>query len=172
MSRPDTASQSARRAAPGAALLAFAAAFALGGPARAQTDAGPAQAADGGGKKAQPIAPSISIEESDAKAELPPLPVGEEKRAIGDYIHGHSGGIEDCYRARVRERPTLQGKLIVHFQIGPNGHVIGATADGIADAPLNACVLGEVRKWEFEKPASGGKLRAGYPYVFQPQASQ
>jgi hypothetical protein len=134
--------------------------------ARAETpDAGTPIAGDAGPAKS----PSIVIEETDNKAEPPvPTPVGEEKRAIGDYIQGHSDGVHDCYSDRIRTKPTLQGKIIVRFQIGPNGRVIGALAEGIADSVLISCVVTEVRKWEFDRPASGGKLRANYPYVFKP----
>jgi len=128
-------------------------------------DAGlPVAASDAG-----PAKPTIVIEETDNKAEPPvPVPVGEEKRAIGDYIQAHSDGVHDCYSDRIRTKPTLRGKIIVRFQIGPNGRVIGAIAEGIADSQLISCVVAEVRKWEFDKPASGGKLRANYPYVFKP----
>ncbi len=128
-------------------------------------DAGSAPDANGVAKSG-----AIVIEEESDAEPPPPLPVGNEKRAIGEYILGHSDGIHDCYRSRLRDLPTLQGKLYARFQIGPNGHVIGATADGIEDAPLIACVLAEVRKWQFDKPASGGKLRAAYPYLFRPDS--
>ncbi len=129
-------------------------------------DAGPPAAAEDAGAAKTP---SVVIEETDNKSEAPiPLPVGEEKRAIGEYIQSHSEGVRDCYSDRVRSKPTLQGKLIARFQIGPNGRVIGAIAEGIVDPVLLACVVAEVRKWEFDKPASGGKLRVNYPYVFKP----
>jgi outer membrane biosynthesis protein TonB len=63
-------------------------------------------------------------------------------------------------------------KLVARFDIGPNGKVIGATADGIADRELIACVVQVVRKWEFEKPASGGKLRIAYPFRFEPRPTR
>ena len=132
-----------------------------------------AAALDGGTKSKPAGAPALVIEETDSKAEPPPpVPVGEERRAIGEYIQGHSDDVHDCYAQRLREMPALQGKLIARFQIGPSGRVIGAKAEGINDAPLAACVVAAVRKWEFEKPASGGKLSVAYPYIFKPIAAQ
>jgi hypothetical protein len=29
-----------------------------------------------------------------------------------------------------------------------------------------------VRKWEFDKPQSGGKLRVAYPFKFEPQPTR
>ena len=34
------------------------------------------------------------------------------------------------------------------------------------------CVVTAVRKWEFEKPQSGGKLRVAYPFKFEPQPAR
>ncbi len=144
------------RPAAGCAVLAFA-----------------AWAADNAAAPPKGAAPSLVVEgEDSAEAAPPPVPQGEERRAIGDYIRDNSADIRDCYARRLQERPTLQGKLVARFDIGPNGKVIGASADGIADHELIACVLQVVRTWEFEKPSSGGKLRVAYPFKFEPQPSR
>jgi outer membrane biosynthesis protein TonB len=112
---------------------------------------------------------TMTIEGEDATDEAaPPIPQGDERKAIGDYIRDNSADVRECYASRLRERPTLQGKLVTRFDIGPKGKVIGATADGIADKELILCVVTAVRKWEFEKPVSGGKLRVAYPFKFEP----
>ena len=102
----------------------------------------------------------------------PPIPQGEERRAIGDYVRDNSAEIRECYARRLQDRPTLQGKLVARFDIGPTGKVIGASADGIADRELQVCVVQAVRKWEFDKPQNGGKLRVAYPFKFEPQPSR
>jgi hypothetical protein len=163
-------------------LLAAACAFAM--PARG-ADAPPAKPPDpakpdpakpggaGGDGGAKPKAASMIIEESSSASEAaPPPPVGEEKKLIGEYIISHTEDVRDCYQKRIQERPTLQGKLVARFDIGPSGRVIGATADGIGDAQLVACVVGVVRKWEFEKPAAGGKLRIAFPFKLTPEAAK
>ena len=130
----------------------------------------PPQGGAGGDGGSKPKAASMVIEEESTVNEAPPpAPVGEEKRAIGDYIRDNSRNIQDCYANRLQARPTLQGKVIARFDVGPNGKVIGATADGIPDRDLILCVVGVVRKWEFNRPASGGKLRIAYPWKFEPQ---
>ena len=50
--------------------------------------------------------------------------------------------------------------------------VIGAGADGIADRELIVCVVTAVRKLEFDKPQSGGKLRVAYPFKFEPRPAK
>ncbi len=142
--------------------------------AAARADNAPAKSAQGAGgdAAARPKAASMVIEEADEPEAPPPAPAGEEKRAIGDYIRNNSADIQDCYAKRLQERPRLQGKLVARFDIGPTGRVIGATADGIPDHDLVLCVVTVVRKWEFEKPAAGGKLRIAYPWKFEPQPSR
>jgi outer membrane biosynthesis protein TonB len=156
-------------------LLAGAARAAETPPAPPKQQPPPAQKPQGGGGDggAKPKAASMIIEAEEPGDDAPPpVPVGDERRAIGDYIRDNSGDVRECYARRLQERPTLQGKLVARFDIGPRGKVIGATADGIADRELIACVVQVVRKWEFEKPASGGKLRVAYPFKFEPQPAR
>jgi outer membrane biosynthesis protein TonB len=118
-------------------------------------------------------AASMTVEGEDPEEDAtPPIPQGDERRSIGDYIRDNSSGIKECYARRLQERPTLSGKLVTRFDIGPSGRVIGAMADGIADRELVLCVVTAVRKWEFDKPQSGGKLRVAYPFKFEPQPSK
>jgi outer membrane biosynthesis protein TonB len=115
----------------------------------------------------------MTVEEDPSSDDAaPPAPIAEEKRAIGDYIRDHSGDIQDCYARRLQERPTLQGKLVARFDIGPSGRVIGASADGIKDRELIVCVMGVVRQWQFDKPVAGGKLRIAYPWKFEPRPAR
>jgi hypothetical protein len=116
--------------------------------------------------------PSLTVEAQEPVEGAPPYPDGAEKISIRDYILENSGPIRECYEKRLAERPTLQGKLIARFDIGPTGKVIGATADGIADRELVLCVVTAVRKFEFEKPQSGGKIRVAYPFKFEPRPAK
>jgi hypothetical protein len=116
---------------------------------------------------------SLTVEADEPGDDTPtPLPQGDERKAIGDYIRDNSSEIRECYASRLRERPTLTGKVVTRFEIGPNGHVIGASADGIADKELIRCIVTAVRKFEFEKPASGGKLRVAFPFKFEPSPNR
>jgi len=130
----------------------------------------PASAADPRPEAAAPKRASLVVEsEGPAEEPVPPSPQGDERRAIGDYVRDNSGPIRECYEKRLQEKPTLQGKLVARFDIGPSGRVIGANADGMTDRELVACVVTAVRKFEFDKPRSGGKLRIVYPFKFEPR---
>jgi outer membrane biosynthesis protein TonB len=170
-------------ALPSRSGLCLAAALAVCAAARAEDKvaaappeaaANPAPPPGGGDGGAKPQAASVAVEEDSAGDDeaSPPAPAGDERRQIGDYIRNHTREIRDCYEKRLQERKTLQGKLVARFDIGPSGHVIGATAEGMGDRELSLCVVKVVRGWEFEKPQSGGKLRVGYPWVFTPAPAQ
>jgi hypothetical protein len=98
----------------------------------------------------------------------PPLPMGDERREIGERVQQHMAELQECYESRLRDQPHLQGRLVAQFDIGPAGEVIAATADGMSDAKLVSCVVQEIRSWHFSRPASGGKLRVRYPLKFVP----
>jgi outer membrane biosynthesis protein TonB len=129
---------------------------------------------------AQPVPPakdkpkaSLTVEsEEEGDEQPPPIPQGDERKAIGDYIRDNSADIRDCYAKRLSDRPTLSGKLVTRFDIGPNGKVIGAMAEGINDRELIHCVVSVVRRWEFDKPQGGTKLRIAYPFKFEPQPTR
>ena len=129
-----------------------------------------AGARGGGGDTAgaKPQAAMVIEDGPVANEGPPPPPGGEEKLAIGEYIKSQSRDVVRCYEKRLDDRPTLNGKLKVRFDIGASGRVIGATAEGFSDPTLISCVVQIVRKWEFDKPRSGGKLRVVYPFLFQP----
>jgi hypothetical protein len=111
-------------------------------------------------------------EDRDGNEVPPPAPSGVERRGIGDYIRDHAREVNGCYEKRVHERKAVHGKLIARFDIGPNGRVIGATADGMDDRELALCVVKVVRGWTFARPRSSAKLRVAYPWIFPPANSQ
>src|SRR2546428_13428838 len=76
-------------------------------------------------------APMVVESEDPAEEPSPPVPQGDERRAIGDYIRDNSGPIRECSENRLQERPTPQGKPVPRFGIGPSGRAICATAHGI-----------------------------------------
>ena len=145
-------------------------AYAEDGPVSGARKAPGATAAHSGGDDAG--SGSMVVDEEPSGSEVPPpAPTGDERRSIGEYIRNHTPDIRDCYEKRLRERKTLQGKLTARFDIGPNGRVIGASVQGIADHDLSLCVVNVIRGWEFEKPRSSVKLRVAYPWVFTPAPS-
>jgi hypothetical protein len=154
--------------------VAAACVLALGGDASANERTSGRKGADAAGTPGGGAPkPEIAIQEDREANEVPPpAPSGDERRLIGDHIRDHSPEIEACYEKRAQERKGLHGKLVARFDIGPNGRVIGATADGIDDRQLTLCVVQVVRSWTFARPRSSVKLRVAYPWVFPPTSSR
>jgi len=94
-------------------------------------------------------------------------PVGEELRVIGERVRAHVDEITNCYETRLSHRPTLAGRMMARFDIGSDGTVTSASAEGVDDQELERCVVDAIRRWKFEKPGSGGKLRVAYPFVLR-----
>jgi TonB family protein len=106
-----------------------------------------------------------------AAQDAPPAPLGEERRSIGEYVRSHLADVTSCYEDRLAAHKSLQGRLIARFDIGPDGRVISASAEGIDDRELVRCTIEAMRSWRFGRPASGGKLRVAYPFVFRSEAN-
>jgi hypothetical protein len=114
----------------------------------------------------KPKASATFEEVTNAPEAPPPAPEGEERRAIGESVRKHNEDVVRCYNALSEPGKKGSTRLIARFDIGPNGKVIGASADGVSDTQLVACVVTILRKLSFEKPRSGGKLRVAYPFLF------
>jgi hypothetical protein len=95
------------------------------------------------------------------------VPDGTERQMIGETIRSQLTPLNDCYARRLEQRPSLQGKLMLRFEIDPGGKVANPSANGIDDSGLLTCVLERVAKWQFDKPAGGAVLRVAYPVLFR-----
>lgn len=143
------------------ALVAIIAAFG----ARAEDLRGP-QKPDGSTPSAKPKASAVFEEVTTSPEAPPPAPEGEERRATGESVRKHGEDVVGCFNALSEQGKKGSGRLIARFDIGPNGKVIGASADGVTDPQLVTCVVTILRKLSFDKPRSGGKLRVAYPFLF------
>ena len=69
----------------------------------------------------------------------------------------------------MRNRPTLQGRIEVHFSIGTSGRIAG-TPDihGFEEAPeVRQCIQNRFRSMVFPQP-TGGAVEAAFPFQFIP----
>jgi TonB family protein len=74
-----------------------------------------------------------------------------------------------CYKATLKKRPKLAGRMVVVFQVDKQGKVTGVSRrSSTLKAPaLEACLLGVLKTWRFEKGSAG---RVTYPFTFSPHA--
>jgi Ca-activated chloride channel family protein len=90
------------------------------------------------------------------------------KPVIRRYVRRQLNQIRYCYDKRLISRPTLAGTLTVHFTIRDNGRVVAATADGLGDAEVEACVAGVIQAIEFPRSDGGGVVQINYPFELHP----
>jgi hypothetical protein len=91
-----------------------------------------------------------------------------DKPIIRRYIRRQLNQIQYCYEKRLMSRPSLAGTLTVHFTISGDGPVVAATANGLDDAEVEACVAGVIKAIEFPRPDGGGTVQVNYPFEFHP----
>ena len=91
------------------------------------------------------------------------------KEEIRDVIQRHLREVKTCYEKALADKPSLHGKLVMRFTIGPDGKVTKANpteASTLADAALTACVQARGLSWVFPAPKGGGIVIVTYPFVF------
>jgi outer membrane biosynthesis protein TonB len=91
-----------------------------------------------------------------------------DRVAVMDRARQARGDLMGCYDREVQRYPTLAGRLVVQFSIGPDGDVreAGVLQSTVVDDPLAACVIGNVRSWRFPPPADRGTVLVLLPIAF------
>ncbi len=88
---------------------------------------------------------------------------------IQGIVRRNFGRFRGCYREAVHRDPRVQGKLVVRFEIGAQGHVRSARAveSEVRSPELTACVVRGFEAIEFpEPPPDSGPVSVSYPIVF------
>lgn len=77
--------------------------------------------------------------------------VGGDADKVKSTIARYRGQVQNCYEQRLRENPSLSGRLLIAININ-EGRVTSAGIDenGTGDKGLETCVVGRVRTWRFD----------------------
>ncbi len=88
---------------------------------------------------------------------------------IQRIVRQHYKAFRFCYEKALAKNPDAKGRVVVRFEIGPDGRVSSATDDGsqFPDPDVLPCILAGYRKLVFPKP-DGGKVTVIYPIEFSP----
>jgi len=115
----------------------------------------------------QPRTPAAPSRPSPAEVAPSPggpgLPAGDVHRVVTRHL----AGIQNEYRAALKNNPSLAGgKISVRFTISAAGTVTSAEvlADTVGSPAFAAAVLRRVRTWKF--PRARGEATVIYPFVF------
>lgn len=113
-------------------------------------DAGIGDLASGGGGNAKVgSGPGTKLR---AKSDLGAIEaVGGDADQVKAAVAKYSAGIKQCYETRLKEVPTLSGRLVIAVNIS-GGKVTSVSIDenGTGDKGLESCVTSKVRTWRFD----------------------
>jgi hypothetical protein len=91
------------------------------------------------------------------KTESVEVASGENADKVRDVIKKNAGQIKACYDQRLKENPTLSGRLVVDFDItGGRVTTVGISTNTTGDKGLEDCVKSRVRGWRFAVMRSCG----------------
>jgi TonB family protein len=91
-----------------------------------------------------------------------------EKKDIDYAIKARSGAFQACYQRELQRQPGLAGKVVARFVINTDGTVKAAMigASTLPSAPVQDCVIKEIRGTTFTPPTGGGTVVVTYPFAF------
>jgi hypothetical protein len=94
---------------------------------------------------------------------------GLDKDQIAEVISRNMGQITYCYEQGLQVKPSLAGRVAVHFQIGGRGRVeVSRVAhSSVHSAQVEQCIAGKVRNWVFPKPVGGVSVAVTYPFMLR-----
>jgi hypothetical protein len=93
-----------------------------------------------------------------------------DKETIRQVIRRHIPAVRECYEGVLRDLPTLQGRLMSRFVIGPEGGVRGSceVESDLKNATLESCILDEVLTIKFPESIDKHWIVVDYPFVLVP----
>lgn len=114
----------------------------------------------GGGKKppAGPEAPADDCEPGRCLAD------------ISERVENHRPAARACYEAGHSVDPTIEGRVVINFEIDPSGTVVDASQsaqdDQITDEAVVECIVGVVKEIKFAESKRGKTTKAFHRYEF------
>ncbi len=96
---------------------------------------------------------------------------GLPKDVINEVVQRHRSEIRACYDAALQRNPGLRGKVVVAFNIAPNGIVQSASVkeSTLGDSALGNCIVARVKSWTFPKPEAPVVTEvSAYPFYLNP----
>jgi TonB family protein len=94
---------------------------------------------------------------------------GRSKESILRTVKKRSSVFRELYRARLADKPGLEGAVCFRFVINESGKVVSCRVDSstVNDRTLENRLAEEIRGWTFEKTDIPGDIAAvTYPFVF------
>jgi len=111
----------------------------------------------------------------DSGTTTPPEASCEPGRCLDDFataIERDRAAARACYEAGHAKQPDLAGRIIVNFEVDPEGTVIDASqgiqGEQITEPDVVACVVDVVKGVKFAPSSAGKTTRAFHRFEFTP----
>ncbi|MFN7824557.1 MAG: AgmX/PglI C-terminal domain-containing protein [Pseudobdellovibrionaceae bacterium] len=94
-----------------------------------------------------------------------------DREAVRRVIRSILNQIKSCYERQLRVNSTLEGKVIIQFEIAEQGRVRTAKtkSTSLNDSTVESCVASRIREARFPEPPSGTIAVVDFPFVFGAQ---
>lgn len=94
-----------------------------------------------------------------------------DREGIRKVFFDNQRAIRSCYERELNRDPNLSGKIMLNFDIGEHGRVVGTPSVNWGDSTLQnrgvaECVLGRLRTWRFPEPPRNQVVNVIYPLAF------
>jgi pSer/pThr/pTyr-binding forkhead associated (FHA) protein/outer membrane biosynthesis protein TonB len=94
-----------------------------------------------------------------------------DREAVRRVIRSILNQIKSCYERQLRVNSSLEGKVVIQFEIMEQGRVRSAKTKttSLNDNTVESCVAARIREARFPEPPSGTIAVVDYPFVFGAQ---
>jgi hypothetical protein len=96
------------------------------------------------------------------------IPGTIDRNAILRVIKANERVIKACYERQLNSHPDLNGKLVIGWSIGEQGHVVATStkSNDLGNREVAECIMSHLKTWTFPEPPAGQVVDVAYPWVF------
>ena len=100
--------------------------------------------------------------------EVPEVSGKLDPELVRKVLHATRGQLRYCYELALNGKPSLAGRVVLHFEINAHGTVTASRVgeSTLQDASVESCAAGRVRTWSFPKPKDGKPVLVKQAVVF------
>lgn len=91
-----------------------------------------------------------------------------DREAVRQTIRKSITSFKNCYDEGVKKNPSLEGKVVVEWDIGTEGSVKTAAikSSTLNDDAVHKCMIDNIMVLKFPAPLDGMTANIVYPFVF------
>lgn len=97
-----------------------------------------------------------------------PMSGGRTQESIMRVVMQHIAGLRYSYNKRLKEKPTMKGKVTVRFSIDAAGNVVDCriVTSSMNDNQLEEEITSQIMRWRFDPVDKPGVAVVEYPFAF------